>query len=209
MLASVNNNFLASDWSISDLVRQIIISWLLIGRYSAPLRFSTNQKPGFVKSTYYYLPTPTFLYIYEISSNQSVQFETPKMQVVNPPKILNFNLIDNFKIVYEDKNLTSNPKQTKKRNFKQFCKKFLRFFCFDAGDEDDYIITNSFSPPGANSEYEEDKSKITFRPYTVIIEYDPREPPLETFQTKQSRIASLKEYKANSPKYKPKRLKYK
>ena len=137
------------------------------------------------------------------------------MQVVNPPKILNFNLIDNFKIVYEDKNLTSNPKQTKKRNFKQFCKKFLRFFCFDAGDEDDYIITNSFSPPrslsppGANSEYEEDKSKITFRPYTVIIEYDPREPPLETFQTKQSRIASLKEFKANSPKYKPKRLKYK
>ena len=70
------------------------------------------------------------------------------MQVVNPPKILNFNLIDNFKIVYEDENLTSNPKQTKKRNFKQFCKKFLRFFCFDAGDEDDYIITNSFSPPG-------------------------------------------------------------
>ena len=71
------------------------------------------------------------------------------MQVVTPPKILNFNLIDNVKIVYEDKNLTSNPKQTKKTNFKKFRKKFRRFFCFDAGDEDDYIITNSFSPPGA------------------------------------------------------------
>ena len=202
------------------------LSWLLIGRF--PIWFANNYflasdwsifraSPIFDQSearirqidVLLFTDADFFIYIYKISSNQSVQFETPRMQVVNPPKILNFNLIDNFKIVYEDKNLTSNPKQTKKRNFKQFCKKFLRFFCFDAGDEDDYIITNSFSPPGANSEYEEDKSKITFRPYTVIIEYDPRESPLETFQTKQSRIASLKEFKANSSKYKPKRLKYK
>ena len=202
------------------------LSWLLIGRF--PIWFANNYflasdwsifraSPIFDQSearirqidVLLFTDADFFIYIYEISSNQLVQFETPKMQVVNPPKILNFNLIDNFKIVYEDENLTSNPKQTKKRNFKQFCKKFLRFFCFDAGDEDDYIITNSFSPPGANSEYEEDKSKIKFHPFTVIIEYDPREPPLETFQTKQSRIASLKEFKANSSKYKPKRLKYK
>ena len=174
---------------------------------------STNQKPG---NNYWrtkseidqsearkLLFTDANIFYMNTKFRQVIQFNL-ELQGVNMsnviPKILNFNLIDN---------LTSNPKQTKKRNFKQFCKKFLRFFCFDAGDEDDYIITNSFSPPGANSEYEEDKSKITFRPYTVIIEYDPRESPYETFQTKQSRIASLKEFKANSPKYKPKRLKYK
>ena len=188
-----NNYFLASDWSI----------------FRASPIFDQSEARIRQIDVLLFTDADFFIYIYEISSNQLVQFETPKMQVVNPPKILNFNLIDNFKIVYEDENLTSNPKQTKKRNFKQFCKKFLRFFCFDAGDEDDYIITNSFSPPGANSEYEEDKSKIKFHPFTVIIEYDPREPPLETFQTKQSRIASLKEFKANSSKYKPKRLKYK
>ena len=68
----------------------IIISWLLIGRYSAHLRFSTNQKPGFVKSTYYYLPTPTFLYKYVQNFRQISQFNLKLHAGCNTPK--NFKL---------------------------------------------------------------------------------------------------------------------
>ena len=43
------------SWLLIGRFPMASLSWLLIGRYSAHLRFSTNQKPGFVK------PTPNFV----------------------------------------------------------------------------------------------------------------------------------------------------